>query len=110
MRLSFNMDEFNKHIIERLTEVEEGLRELRAVTWPVCQGLLDKNGPYSNKVRKRKFFKFLEYTEALTLTSLKEAFMGRSRDVAVSELQWVLVESPPMGVDTAASHRATSHF
>jgi hypothetical protein len=88
------MDEFHKHVLERLTEVEEELRELRAVTWPVCQGLLDKDGPYANRSRKRRFFRFLERDEALTLTRLKELFMGRSPDLAVSELQWVLVEEP----------------
>lgn len=89
------MDEFQRHVLERLTEVEEGLRELREVTWPVCQGLLDKDGPFSNRRKKLRFFKFLERAEALTLTRLKEIFMGRSPDLAAAELQWVLVESPP---------------
>lgn len=91
---SFNMDEMTKHLIERLTEVEEGLRELREVTWPVCQGLLDKTGPFTNRQQKRRFFRFLERGEATILTRLKEAFMGRSQDLVVAELQWVLVEEP----------------
>lgn len=93
------MDEFHKHLLERLTEVEEGLHELREVTWPVCQGLLDKNGPFSNRQQKRKFFRFLEKSEARILTRLKEMFMGRSPDLADAELQWVLVESPPVDAE-----------
>mgnify|MGYP006271700557 CR=1 FL=1 len=92
------MDEFNRHLLERLTEVEEGLRELREVTWPVCQGLLDKNGPFSNRQQKRKFFRFLERGEARALTRLKEIFMGRVADLADAELQWVLVETPRVDV------------
>lgn len=88
------MDEFHRHVLERLTEVEEGLRELREVTWPVCQGLLDRDGPYSNKKQKRRFFKFLERAEALGLLRLKERFMGRSPSVADAELRWILVEEP----------------
>lgn len=88
------MDEMTRHILTRLTEVEEQLHELREVTWPVCQGLLDKDGPFSNRQQKRRFFKFLERGEATILTRLKEAFMGRSQDLVVAELQWVLVEEP----------------
>ena len=93
------MDEMTRHLLERLTEVEEGLRELREVTWPVCQGLLDKDGSFSNRQQKRRFFRFLERSEATMLTRLKEAFMGRSQDLAVSELQWVLVEEPRLPVE-----------
>jgi hypothetical protein len=88
------MDEMIKHLIERLTEVEEGLRELREVTWPVCQGLLDKDGPFSNRQQKHRFFRFLERGEATILMRLKEAFMGRSQDLADAELRWILVEEP----------------
>ena len=88
------MDEFHKHILERLTNAEEGLRELREATWPVCQGLMDKNGPYSNRRQKKRFFKFLDFEEARVLTRLKAFFMGMSQDLADAELRWVLVEEP----------------
>ena len=91
------MDEFHKHLLERLTNVEEGVRELREVTWPVCQSLIDKNGPYSNRRQKRRFFKFLDFEEARVLMRLKALFMGTSQDLADAELQWVLVEEPPVG-------------
>lgn len=90
------MDEFNKHLLERLTNVEEGLRELREVTWPVCQSLIDKNGPYSNRRQKRRFFKFMAIEEARALTRLKALFTGTSQDLADAELRWILVEEPPM--------------
>jgi hypothetical protein len=86
--------EVYKHIFERLTEVEEQIRDLREVAWPVCQGLLDKEGPYTNKEKKSWFFKFLDREEVLRLIRLKERFMGRTPGLAVSELEWVLVETP----------------
>jgi len=88
------MDEMTRHILVRLTELEAGLADLRRVTWPVCQGLLDKEGPFTNKKQKNWFFKFIEHDLALELIRLKERFMGRSQDLAVAELQWVLVETP----------------
>jgi hypothetical protein len=88
------MDQFNKHILERLTNVEEGIRELREVTWPVCQALIDKNGPYSNRKQKKRFFKFLDFEEVRVLTRLKALFTGTSQDVADAELRWILVEEP----------------
>jgi len=88
------MEEFHRHVLERLTNVEEELRELREITWPVCQGFLDKDGPFSNKKQKRSFFRFLKEEEARGLTRLKELFMGRSPSLIDAELQWVLVETP----------------
>jgi hypothetical protein len=92
------MNEMTRHLLERLTEVEEGLRELREVTWPVCQGLLDKDGPFTNRKQKRKFFRFLDHAEARLLTRLKEAFMGRSQDLVDAELRWIRVEEPRVPV------------
>jgi hypothetical protein len=88
------MDEMTRHILVRLTEVEEQLRDLREVSWPVCQGLLDREGPYMNREKKSWFFKFLDREEVLRLIRLKERFMGRSPGLAVAELEWVLVETP----------------
>jgi hypothetical protein len=88
------MNEMTRHILVRLTEVEEQLRDLREVAWPVCQGLLDKEGPYMNREKKNWFFKFLDRDEVLKLIRLKERFMGRSPGLAFSELEWVQVEAP----------------
>jgi hypothetical protein len=88
------MDPFQKHVLERLTNVEEELRTLREVTWPVCQTLWDKDGPYQNKTQKKNFFKWLFEEEVQKLMKLKARFMGTSPSLTVSELQWVLVEEP----------------
>lgn len=90
------MDEIQKHIFSRLDNLEAELYELREVTWPVCQGLLDKNGPFENKIQKRKFFKFLFLDEIKKLLKLKSSFMGTDQASAFSELQWIRVEEPPV--------------
>jgi hypothetical protein len=91
-----NMEETQKHILSRLDNLEAELCELREVTWPVCQGLLDKHGPFENKIQKRKFFKFLFIDEIRKLLNLKSRFMGIDQASAFSELQWIRVEEPPM--------------
>jgi len=88
--------EFERHVFERLTEVEEGLAELRGVTWPVCQGLIDKEtGPFRNMKEKKHFFRFLDLEEIKRLLKSKARFMGMYPDVAVEELRQVRVEEPP---------------
>jgi len=84
------MDPFQQHVLERLTNVEEELRALREVTWPVCQGLWDKNGPYENKTQKRNFFKWLFEDEVQKLMKLKARFMGTS---SIDELQWIIIDN-----------------
>jgi hypothetical protein len=87
--------DFERHVLERLTEVEEGLRELRGVSWPVCQGLVDKEaGPFSNIKEKKRFFKFLDIDEIKSLLKSKARFMGMYQDSVVEELRQVLVEEP----------------
>jgi hypothetical protein len=88
------LTDFERHVFTRLDSLEGELRELREVTWPVCQGMLDKNGHFENKQEKISFFKFLFLDEIKKLLRLKATFMGSSPSVAVSELQWVLVEVP----------------
>jgi hypothetical protein len=88
------MDSFHKHILERLDNIEAGLNELREVTWPVCQGILDKSGPFENKQEKRKFFSFMHIEDIMNLLRRKARFTGTSPSSAVSELQWILVEVP----------------
>ena len=94
------MDPFQKHVLERLGNIEGELAELRTITWPVCQGLLDKNGPFENKKEKRSFFRFLFEEEGAKLIRLKNKFMGISPALASSELQWILVEVPSVDVES----------
>ena len=91
------MDPFHKHVLDRLTTVELELNALREVTWPVCQSLWDKDGPFQNKQQKRSFFRFLFEEQVKNLLRLKYLFMGRSPSEAASELHWVLVEEPRVG-------------
>lgn len=93
------MEDVYKHIFSRLTEVEEGLRELREATWPVCQGLVDQQtGQFDNIRTKRRFFKFLDVEEIRRLLRLKCTFMGRSQDLAFEELRQIRVEEPRLDV------------
>jgi hypothetical protein len=90
------MDTFHKHLLERITNLEMELNALREVTWPVCQSLWDKNGPYENKKQKKNFFKWLFHDQIIELLKLKARYLGTSQDLASSELQWILVEVPPV--------------
>jgi len=91
------MDSFHKHLIERITNLEIELNALREVTWPVYQSFWDKNGPYENRKQKKGFFRWLFEEQALNLLKLKARFTGTSQGLAVSELQWILVEEPGQG-------------
>jgi hypothetical protein len=91
------MDPFHKHILERLTNLEIELNSLREVTWPVCQSMWDKDGPFQNRQQKKSFFKSLFVDQVKNLLKLKARFTGTSPCLAVSELQWVLVEEPVLG-------------
>ncbi len=64
-----------ENILPRLTELEEQVRLLRKVTWPVCQRLTEK-GPLSDIESKREFLKFLDDDEVWAL--LKAKAQGRS--------------------------------
>ena len=100
------MDPFNKHILERLDNLENELRELREVTWPVCQGIIDeKTGPFSNLKQKRTFFRFLDSDEVKKLLNFKAKFMGFPRDLVSEELRQVLVEVPRVVSEPASSSR-----
>ena len=99
------MDDFNKHLLERVTNLELEMQALREVTWPVCQGLLDKNGPFENKKDKRNFFQHLFLDEIKKLLKLKARFMGTGPGSDGAELQWVLVEVPFLAVEQEGSYR-----
>jgi hypothetical protein len=89
------MDSFHKHILTRLDNLEAELSELRTVTWPVCQGIIDeKTGPLDNIPQKRRFFRFIHLDDIRNLLRTKARFMGISPSLVVAELQQVLVEVP----------------
>lgn len=89
---SNSMDEFHKHVFQRLDNLEAELSELREVTWPVCQGLKDQRSQFCNIKEKRRFFKFLDIDVVKTLLKLKGNFMGKYPTLDVEELRQVLVE------------------
>ncbi len=90
------MDENWKHVFSRLDNLEAELAELREVTWPVCQGMVDKQtGPFQNMKEKRRFFKFLDVDEIRKLLRSKAKFMGISPEIVYEELRQVRVEEPP---------------
>jgi hypothetical protein len=55
------------HVLPRLTQLEEEVRLLREVTWPVCQALREK----SQLDDKAQFMKFLPEEEVVKLLKLK---------------------------------------
>jgi len=85
------MDEFHRHVFGRLDNVEAELHELRQVTWPVCQGLLDGQGVFVNIENKRAYFRFLDIDVTKQLLKLKAVFMGRSPELATEELRQIIV-------------------
>jgi hypothetical protein len=99
------MDDFNKHLLDRVTNLELELQTLREVTWPVCQGMLDKNGPFENKKDNRNFFQHLFLDEIKKLLKLKARLMGTGPGSDVAELQWVLVEVPSLDAEQEGSFR-----
>ncbi len=64
-----------ENILPRLTELEEQVRLLRKITWPVCQRLTEKS-PLSDIESKREFLRFLDDDEVWAL--LKAKAQGRS--------------------------------
>lgn len=70
-------EEFLKtHVLPRLDQLEVEIKALRDATWPVCQGIREKNGPFQFIYEKRKFFKHLFKEDALELLKLKSQFTG----------------------------------
>lgn len=88
------MTEFQKHVLERLTNVEEELRELRAVAWPVCQAKLDGQNSMNNIFQKKTLLRWLDPDEIRKLLWSKGRLMGLTRDQVASELREILVEVP----------------
>jgi hypothetical protein len=59
-----------ENLLPRITELEEQLRLLRRVTWPVCQRLTEKS-PFADIESKRVFLQFLEDEEVWDLLMRK---------------------------------------
>lgn len=87
------MDEFHRHVLERLTNVEQELRELREVTWPVCQAKLDENNNLKNINQKRNLLRWLDRDEVMRLLRLKGRIMGTDRDLVNVELNQIIVST-----------------
>ena len=88
------MTEFQKHVLERLTNVEAELRELRDVTWPVCQAKLDGQNSMNNIFQKKTLLRWLDPDEIRKLLWAKGRLMGLNRDQVASELREILVVAP----------------
>ena len=58
------------NILPRLTDLEEQVRLLRKVTWPVCQGIKEKT-QLDDIASKREFLHSLDRDEIIMLLSCK---------------------------------------
>jgi hypothetical protein len=88
------MNEFERHVFRRLDNLEAEIYELREVTWPVCQGMIDtRAGTFANMKEKRRFFKFIHTDDIRKLLRLKAWFTGTSPDLVGEELRQVRVEA-----------------
>lgn len=88
------MDEFHKHVLHRLDNLEGELRELREVTWPVCQAKLDGQNSMNNIFQKKTLLRWLDLDEIRKLLWSKGRLMGLNRDQVASELREILVVEP----------------
>jgi hypothetical protein len=78
-------------ILPRLDAHEVELRELRAVTWPVCQGILDKQMPFRNIDKKRRFLRWLDVDEIRQLIGLKARYCKTDNVSAEEELRMITI-------------------
>ena len=78
-------------ILPRLDAHEAELRELRAVTWPVCQGLLDDKMPFKNVDKKRRFLRLFDLDEIHRLLRLKARWCGTDTVSCDEELRMITV-------------------
>lgn len=82
-----------ENILPRLDSHEAELYELRQVTWPVCQGQLDKTsgGPLANIFAKAKFLKFLHREEMRRLLRNKARWMNANQSLVHEELRQIII-------------------
>jgi hypothetical protein len=93
-----SLSEFERHVFRRLDNLEAELNELRGVTWPVCQGLIEeRSGSFQAMKDKRRFFKFIHVDDIMKLLKSKARFMQNSQDLVYEELRQVRVETPRVG-------------
>jgi hypothetical protein len=93
-----SLSEFERHVFRRLDNLEAELNELRGVTWPVCQGLIEeRSGSFQAMKDKRRFFKFIHVDDIMKLLKSKARFMRNSQDLVYEELRQVRVETPRAG-------------
>lgn len=93
-----SLSEFERHVFRRLDNLEAELNELRGVTWPVCQGLIEeRSGSFQAMKDKRRFFKFIHVDDIMKLLKSKARFMRNSQDLVYEELRQVRVEIPRVG-------------
>jgi hypothetical protein len=85
------MDDFHKHVLHRLDNLEGELRELREVTWPVCQAQLDNGNNLNNLSRKKNLLKWLGVEEVAELLRLKGLVMKLGRETVDIELRQIVV-------------------
>lgn len=79
-------DEFLKnHILPRLDQLEVELKALRDVTWPVCQGIRETNGPFQYINEKRNFFRHLFREDAIALLKRKASFTNIKDPVIIDQ-------------------------
>jgi hypothetical protein len=93
-----SLSEFERHVFRRLDNLEAELNELRGVTWPVCQGIIEeRSGSFQTMNAKRRFFKFIHVDDIMKLLKAKAQFMRNSQDLVYEELRQVRVEVPRVG-------------
>jgi hypothetical protein len=93
-----SLSEFERHVFRRLDNLEAELNDLREVTWPVCQGLVEeRSGAFQIMNAKRRFFKFMHVDDIMKLLKAKAQFMRNSQDLVYEELRQVRVEVPRVG-------------
>ena len=93
-----SLSEFERHVFRRLDNLEAELSELREVTWPVAQGLIEeRSGSFQTMNAKRRFFKFMHVDDIMKLLKAKARFMRNSPDLVYEELRQVRVEIPRVG-------------
>ena len=93
-----SLSEFERHVFRRLDNLEAELSELREVTWPVSQGLIEeRSGSFQAMSAKRRFFKFIHVDDIMKLLKAKARFMRNSQDLVYEELRQVRVEIPRVG-------------
>lgn len=90
--------EFMKdHILPRLTEVECQLQDLRTVTWPVCQNIIEKS-PLEKIEMKRKFLYHLDDEDAKNLLKLKHNISKVPAIISDREYQMIFGRGMSEGV------------